>query len=102
MYNEETTKTIIIKGSRHEIGRKYVQRKLGVDMIKYIIYIYEAIKCCINFKVYRLFMSVLVIKILFNESMILVIARTSQTEFKQNIQVINKKTSQEKLVFGNC
>lgn len=41
-----------MKGSRYEIGRKYVQRNLGVDMIKYIIYIYEAIKCCINFKVH--------------------------------------------------
>lgn len=83
MYDEETTKTIIIKDSRHEIERKYVQRKLEVDMIKYIIYINEAIKWCINFKVYRLFMSVLVIKILFNKSLIVIIARTSQPEFKQ-------------------
>lgn len=41
MYNEETTKTIITKDSRHEIERKYVQRKLEVDMIKYITYINE-------------------------------------------------------------
>lgn len=59
---------IIIKRNWHEVVRKCIQKNLGVDMMKYVIYMYAVIKCFITFKADWLFMCVPIIEIIFNKN----------------------------------